>query len=102
MVTEAAMQQVKEPHARLPRGEERGAGEGGQGQRAPPTARASRSAQGPPTPHMCWKTVSSDPCNAHVTEVIGGGEKRGHATPGAHAGEGSPDTRLLLVLRLGG
>ena len=53
MVTEAAMQQVKEPHARLPRDEERGATvRVGTGQETPPARHAF-------TLHSCllWATL---------------------------------------------
>lgn len=56
VVTEAAMQQVKEPHARLPRDEERGATVRlGSGQESPPAGHAS-------TLHSCllWAREDQD------------------------------------------
>lgn len=107
VVTEAAMQQVKEPHARLPRDEERDAiVRVGRGQRTTATRHPDLN-QGcrrekqvlVPIPGPAWEAALSGYCDTNMTEFITERQESFHPQVGIRE---SDRNTTMLALGLGG
>lgn len=101
------MQQVKEPHARLPRDEERDATvRVGRGQRTTPTrhpdlnqgCRREKQAL-VPTPGLAWEAALSGYCDTDTTEFSTGRQESFHPQVGIRE---TDQNTTMLALGLGG